>query len=120
MSFVTKRKNISEKLKTIKQGLHHSLRICNLSKVTYYMAKENFAIPDDQYRGLQEACFKNWLQFESSKRLFEILSIIGQCWSIHSVLGEYRLMQSVDPISFQKLKRDGRLTRNFRHCLSQY
>ena len=85
-----------------------------------HMAKENFALPDDQYRQLQEACLKNWLAFESSKRLFEILSIIGQCWSIHSVLGEYRLMQSVDPISFQKLKREGRLTRNFRHWLSQY
>ena len=85
-----------------------------------HMAKENFAIPDDQYRRLQEACFKNWLQFESSTNLFEILSIIGQCWSIHSVLGEYRLMQSVDPISFQKLKREGRLTRNFRYWLSQY
>ena len=84
------------------------------------MAKENFALPDDQYRQLQEACFKNWLKFESSARLFEILSIIEQCWSIHSVLGEYRLMQSVDQISFQKLKREGRLTRNFRHWLSQY
>ena len=85
-----------------------------------HMAKENFAIPDDQYRQLQEACFKNWLAFESSARLFEILSIIEQCWSVPSVLGEYRLMQSVDPISFQKLKREGRLARNFRYWLSQY
>jgi len=84
-----------------------------------HMAKENFAISGDQYRQLQEACFKNWLAFESSTRLFEILSIIEKCWSIHSVLGEYRLIQSVDPISFQKLKREGRLTRNLRHWIKE-
>jgi hypothetical protein len=85
-----------------------------------HITKENFAIPDDQYQKLQKACFKNWLAFESSKNLFEILSIIERCWSIHSVLVEYRLMQSVDVFSLQKLKRKGRLARNFRHWLSQY
>lgn len=82
-----------------------------------HMAKENFLLPDDQYRKLQEACFKNWLAFESPKRLFEIIKIIERCWSIHSVLGEYRLMQSVDPISFKKLKREGRISRNLRYWI---
>lgn len=82
-----------------------------------HRAKENFSLPNDQYRQLQEACLKNWLTFESQKRLFEILEIMQQCWSIHSTLGEYRLMHSVDPISFQKLKREGRISRNLRYWI---
>ena len=76
-------------------------------------------LTDDQYQDLQERCFKNWLSLEPPTRLLEILSIIRQCWPIHSVLGEYRLMKSVDPMAFQKLRREGRLARNLRFWLEQ-
>ena len=85
-----------------------------------HRVKEIFALTDSQYQHLIEACFKHWLTLESRTHLFEILSIIQQCWSIHSVLGEYRLMQSVDRVSFQALKRQGRLAGNLRHWLEQY
>lgn len=85
-----------------------------------YRAKENFSLTDKQYHHLQEACFKNWLSLESKAHLYEILSIIQQCWSIHSVLGEYRLMKSVDPESFKLLNRQGRLANNLRYWLEQY
>lgn len=85
-----------------------------------HRAKENFALTDPKYQHLIEACFKHWLPLESSTHLFEILSIIQQCWSIHSVLGEYRLMNSVDRESFQALKRQGRLSGNLRFWLDQY
>lgn len=85
-----------------------------------HRTKENFALTDSQYQHLQEACFKHWLALESSTHLFEIISIIQQCWSIHSVLGEYRLMQSVDQESFQSLHRQGRFARNLRYWLEQY
>ncbi len=85
-----------------------------------HRAKENFALTEPQYQHLIEACFKHWLELESSTHLFEILSIIQKCWSIHSVLGEYRLMNSVDRESFLALKRQGRLSRNLRCWLEQY
>ena len=84
-----------------------------------HRAKENFALTDPQYQHLIEACFKHWLALESSTHLFETLSIVQQCWSIHSVLGEYRLMNSVDRASFQALKRQGRLSGNLRYWLEQ-
>lgn len=84
-----------------------------------HRAKENFALTDTQYQHLIEACFKHWLALESSTHLFEILLIIQQCWSIHSVLGEYRLMNSVDQESFQALRRQGRLSGNLRYWLEQ-
>lgn len=82
-----------------------------------HRAYENYALTDEQYQGLQEACFKNWLSLESPDRLFEILFIMRQCWPIHSVLGEYRLMHSVDPIAFYALRREGRLAKNLRFWL---
>jgi len=84
-----------------------------------HRAKENFALTDSQYEDLIDACLKPWLALESSIHLAEILSITQQCWLIHSVLGEYRLMQSVDQASFQSLNRQGRLARNLRYWLDQ-
>lgn len=82
-------------------------------------AQENYALTNEQYQRLQEACFKHWLSLESPARLFEILSIMRQCWPIHSVLGEYRLMHSVDQAAFQALHREGRLAKNLRFWLKQ-
>jgi Phosphotransferase enzyme family len=84
-----------------------------------HMAKENFALTDNQYDHLQLACFESWLELESQRNLFEIVSIINQCWSIHAVLGEYRLIKSVDEIGFQKLHRLGRFSLKLRYWLDQ-
>ena len=84
-----------------------------------HRAKENFSLSDVQYQQLQLACFKPWLALDTQEHLFEILAIIQQCWSIHSVLGEFRLMNSVDQSAFQELRRQGRLARNLRHWINQ-
>lgn len=84
-----------------------------------HRAKENFSLPDRQYKQLVDACLKPWLLLETRENLYKILSIIQQCWSIHSVLGEFRLMQSVDQLSFQELRRQGRLARNLRFWINQ-
>ncbi|NNM60179.1 MAG: aminoglycoside phosphotransferase family protein [Legionellales bacterium] len=85
-----------------------------------YRAKENFALTGKEYQQLQEKCFEPWLNLESRAHLFEILLIIEQCWSIHAVLGEYRLIESVDLVSFQALSRQGRLAEKLRYWLKQY
>lgn len=84
-----------------------------------HRAKQNFSLSDKQYQQLQDECFKPWLIVESKENIFTILSIIQQCWSIHSVLGEFRLMQSVDQLAFQKLRRQGRLVKNLRFWIDQ-
>ncbi len=84
-----------------------------------YRVKEHFLLSDTIYQQLQEACLHRWLDFESKEHLNEILVIIQQCWSIHSVLGEYRLIQSVDQVSPQALHRQGRLANNLRYWLKQ-
>ncbi len=84
-----------------------------------YRTKENFSLSDIQYQRLVESCLKPWLQRESHHHLLEILSIIQQCWSIHSVLTEYRLMNSVDPKSFTELHRKGRLANNLKYWINQ-
>ncbi|HAT2049053.1 TPA: phosphotransferase [Legionella pneumophila] len=84
-----------------------------------YRATEHLKLPSDQYRELQEACFKNWLSLESSKHLFEIIAIIEQCWSIHAVLGEYRLIKSIDPIASMTLRRQGRFAGKLRDWIEQ-
>lgn len=84
-----------------------------------HMAKENFTISDSQYHEIKMACFKPWLALESQENLFEILSLIQQCWSIHAVLGEFRLINSVAPAELQELRRQGRFANKFRHWINR-
>lgn len=84
-----------------------------------HRAKENFSLSDTQYQKLQIECFKPWLQLETQTHLFEILSLIQQCWSIHSVLGEFRLINSVDYLDSEKLKKEGRLANTLRYWINQ-
>jgi hypothetical protein len=80
---------------------------------------EYLKLPSSQYRQLQEACFRNWLYLESSAHLFEIIAIIQQCWLIHAVLGEYRLIKSIDPIASMQLCRQGRFSGKLRVWIKQ-
>jgi hypothetical protein len=84
-----------------------------------YRAMENFSLTRLEYQQLQLSCFKPWLTIESQENLLEILAIIQQCWSIHSVLGEFRLINSVDSTEFHKLRRQGRLANNLRYWINQ-
>jgi hypothetical protein len=84
-----------------------------------YRATEHLKLPSNQYKKLQEDCFKNWLSIESSAHLFEIIAIIEQCWAIHAVLGEYRLIKSIDPIASITLRRQGRFAGKLRGWIEQ-
>lgn len=84
-----------------------------------YRATEHLKLPNSQYKKLQEDCFKNWLSIESSAHLFEITAIIEQCWAIHAVLGEYRLIKSIDPIASTTLRRQGRFAGKLRAWIEQ-
>ncbi len=84
-----------------------------------HRAKENFNLSDDQYESIKNSILKKWTIFESEKNISEIFSLIEKCWSIHSVLGEYRLIHSVDRESYNKLKREGRISRNLRFWISE-
>lgn len=84
-----------------------------------YRAKENFNLSTDQHQRLTYACLYPWLEFQSMEHLNEIMSIISKCWSIHSALGEYRLMQSVNHSDSQVLRRKGRLANNLKFWLNQ-
>lgn len=84
-----------------------------------YRATENLKLQNSQYRKLQEDCFRNWLSIESSAHLYEIITIIEQCWAIHAVLGEYRLIKSIDPIASTPLRRQGRFAGKLRIWIEQ-
>lgn len=101
----------------VKEKSPNSIKIANFH---HEIQERTFVLTDNQYQQLQEACFKHWLSFESQAHLFEIISIIQQCWSIHSVLGEYRLIKSIDQSSFEILRPQGRLANNLRYWIEQY
>ncbi|HAT4400006.1 aminoglycoside phosphotransferase family protein [Legionella quateirensis] len=84
-----------------------------------HRATEHLKLSGTQYRQLQEACFKNWLSIESSVHLFEIIAIINQCWSIHAVLGEYRLIKSITTKAVKTLCRQGRFSSKLRIWIDQ-
>jgi aminoglycoside/choline kinase family phosphotransferase len=79
-----------------------------------YRSTEHLNLSNSQYRQLQEACFQNWLCLESSTHLFEIITLIEHSWPIHAVLGEYRLIKSVDPMISLQLSRQGRFAGKLR------
>lgn len=84
-----------------------------------HRAKENFLLSVEEYHQLQLVCFEPWLALETQENLFKILAIIQQCWSIHSVLAEFRLIHSVDQSAFKALSRQGRLAKNLRYWINQ-
>lgn len=84
-----------------------------------HRAKENFSLSNTQYQQLQLACLEPWLALDAQEHLFEILEIMQRCWPIHSVLGEFRLINSVDQTAFEKLRREGRLAKTLRHWINQ-
>lgn len=81
-----------------------------------HMAKENFSLNETQYYQIQLACFEPWLEFESQKNLFDILSIVNQCWPIHAVLGEYRLMKNILQKDLKNIKK-GRFANKMQHWI---
>ncbi|MBX3710074.1 MAG: phosphotransferase [Gammaproteobacteria bacterium] len=84
-----------------------------------HMAKENFALSNEQYEALQFECLKPWLELDTDNNLLEILSLIQQCWSIHAVLGEFRLMNSIDQTDLHKLRKQGRLAKKLRYWINE-
>lgn len=84
-----------------------------------HMAKENFSLSIEQYERLKRECYKPWLEFETEEHLFEMLNLIQQCWSIHAVLGEYRLLNSIDSSDYLTLSKQGRLAIKLHHWVSQ-
>lgn len=82
-----------------------------------HMAKYNFAFSDSQYHELKIACFKPWLPLETEEHLFEILTLMQQCWSIHAALGELRLINSVSPEKSEELRKQGRFANKLRHWI---
>lgn len=79
-----------------------------------YMAKENFSLSNEQDQMIRYESLKPWLAWETQENLLEVMSLISQCWSIHAVLAELRLMNSVNQSAFESLHRQGRLARKLR------
>lgn len=82
-----------------------------------HRTKETYQLTESQYGSLQQHALKPWLKFASQEQLLQVMSLIKQCWSIHHVLAEYRLIQSIDQVFSEKLRREGRLANNLRFWL---
>lgn len=74
---------------------------------------------DQIYDQLQEACFKNWMEF-SKNQLLEGFKLAKKIWPIYSALGVYRLMNGVDMEAFKSYYADRphRLVGYFREYIS--
>ncbi len=82
-----------------------------------HKAMENFNLTRRQHQELLYRCLIPWTEYESLDNLLNAISLISKCWSIHSVLGEYRLIYSLSEVDRNSLKRQGRLANNLRHWL---
>lgn len=82
-----------------------------------YQIKTHFQLTDSHCKILQQEALKPWLKLELLSNLQTIMKLIQQCWFMHHVLGMQRIMESVDPVAFQSLAREGRLARKLRTFL---
>lgn len=82
-----------------------------------YQIKTHFQLTDSYCKILQQEALKPWLKLESLSNLQAMMKLIQQCWFMHHVLGMQRIMESVDPVAFQSLAREGRLVRKLRAFL---
>jgi len=83
--------------------------ICNLNSATrHFSLKET----DDIYLELQDACFKNWLDYENMQNLRAAMLIAKKLWPIYAALGFHRLMMSCNAGEFKSYyaNRPSRLT----------
>ena len=65
---------------------------------------------DDAYRLLMDACFKNYLIFESKKNLLDAFAMADLLWPIYEALAQYRLRLACDETRFLSFQRHGRLS----------
>ncbi len=79
-----------------------------------YRAKENFSLSSEQYEQMKIESLEPWLALETQNNLISALALIQQCWSIHAVLGELRLIRSVNQQDGHDLSRQGRLAEKLR------
>lgn len=76
-------------------------------------------ITDSQHQNFVNECYQLWLEFETKDNIIEILNLIQQSWPIHAVLGEWRLIKSVDKIDSPKLLEQQRLSNKLRYWINQ-
>lgn len=56
---------------------------------------------DEAYLQIKEACFKNFIRFESQRRLLEALDIARLLYPIYGAFGNYRLMMACERFKFK-------------------
>ncbi|KTD20973.1 Predicted phosphotransferase related to Ser/Thr protein kinases [Legionella lansingensis] len=65
---------------------------------------------DNMYLQLMDACFKNYMNFESKKHLLNAFEIAHLLWIIYEALGQYRLRIACDKARFMSFQRHGKLS----------
>ena len=75
---------------------------------------------DQIWHQLQNACFENWLEFATPKKLLEGFMLAKKLWPIYGALGCYRLMMSVDLQAFRShyAKKPNKLADSFREYIA--
>ncbi len=84
-----------------------------------HRVKENCSLDENVYQFLQQQALQPWLDLASQEDLLKMISLFQQYWWIDALLGEYRLLTSVDSNSLSKLLGQGRLAKKFRIWLAE-
>jgi len=81
--------------------------------------KFHHALTDENeiYLQLIEACFKNYLTYQSKKNLLEAFTIAKILWPIYEALCQYRLMMACDKSRFISFQRRGKLSERLKEFI---
>ncbi len=64
----------------------------------------------DAYRGLTDACLKNYMTFESKRHLLDAFAIADILWFVYEALAQCRLRLACDKERFISFQRYGKLS----------
>lgn len=73
---------------------------------------------DDDYNQLMDACFKNFMVFESKDRLQKAFTLAKILWIIYEALSQYRLRIACDEARFLSFQRQGKLSGALREFIT--
>ena len=65
---------------------------------------------DDAYKQLMDACFRNYMQFETKNNLLEAFAIARTLWFVYESLAQNRLRLACDRTEFMSFQRRGKLS----------
>lgn len=75
---------------------------------------------DAAYKNIKDACFKNFIRFESKENILTIFELTKTLLPIYSALAHYRLIEACDKTQLKSYYGSGKINAELKNFMSIY